>query len=274
MSCQISYFSIYDLCFSDFSAVYTSLHTDDPLLEGHAFSITNKKGNKDNKDNKDYITLFKAQSRLIIGKSLEEIINNLPLLQKDLLSSYHSKKNKDPKIISTVTNTLLSSIWDLWAKKNNKSLWQLLSDFSNEKLLYYSPTFPCSSSNISKKFTTSPENKKENIKRLFKEGIPISWKESPENLLNWNENQHFAFLNFIYSCNSNKQQSYSICSKIALSNYFCSPLIIKNERLFPPDSPGSNCMLLPQVIEKSSHSKASTLMCNPKQNFRNNKTLC
>jgi len=113
----------------DYSACYVVLETDQGL-EGHGLTFTNGRGNE------LCVAAVHALKHLAIGETLEAITEDM--------RAFYRKLTVDPQlrwvgpekgILHMATGALVNAVWDLWAKKEGKPLWRLLTDLSPERLI-------------------------------------------------------------------------------------------------------------------------------------------
>ncbi|CAF3540738.1 unnamed protein product [Rotaria sp. Silwood1] len=97
----------------DYSSAYVILHTDNPLLEGHGHSFTIGHGTE------IICVAIKAHTHLLIGRTLEEFISNPGAFWRHL----------------TTLSAIVNALWDLYAKREGKPLWRLISDLTPEQFL-------------------------------------------------------------------------------------------------------------------------------------------
>ncbi|CAF3976989.1 unnamed protein product [Rotaria sp. Silwood1] len=98
----------------DYSSAYVILHTDNPLLEGHGHSFTIGHGTE------IICVAIKAHTHLLIGRTLEEFISNPGAFWR---------------AIHLALSAIVNALWDLYAKREGKPLWRLISDLTPEQFL-------------------------------------------------------------------------------------------------------------------------------------------
>ncbi|KAM8967462.1 mitochondrial enolase superfamily member 1 [Pelodytes ibericus] len=115
----------------DYSAAYVVIETDaDDSLKGHGLTFTLGKGTE------IVVCAVKALSRLVVGRALQDIINDFRGFYRQLTSDGQLRWIGPEKgAVQLATAAVLNAIWDLWAKKENKPLWKLLVDMSPNQLL-------------------------------------------------------------------------------------------------------------------------------------------
>ncbi|CAF0920705.1 unnamed protein product [Rotaria sp. Silwood1] len=114
----------------DFSSAYVILHTDNPLLEGHGHSFTLGRGTE------IICTAIKAHAHLLIGHTLEEFISNPGAFWHHLTSDSQLRWIGPEKgAIHLALAAIVNALWDLYAKREGKPLWRLISDFTPEQFL-------------------------------------------------------------------------------------------------------------------------------------------
>ncbi|XP_008306481.1 mitochondrial enolase superfamily member 1 isoform X1 [Cynoglossus semilaevis] len=113
----------------DYSTAYVVLHTDSEL-KGFGFTFTLGKGTE------IVVCAVESLSRLVVGKSLEEIVRDFRGFYR-LLTSDSQMRWLGPEkgVIHVATAAVLNAVWDLWARAEGKPLWKLLVDMDPEQLV-------------------------------------------------------------------------------------------------------------------------------------------
>jgi L-fuconate dehydratase len=113
----------------DYSATYVTLQTDEGLT-GHGLTFTNGRGNELG------VAAARALAPLLCGLSLEEITADF--------RAFYRRLTQDPQlrwigpekgIVHMATGAVLNAVWDLWARREGKPVWKLLTDLSPRQLV-------------------------------------------------------------------------------------------------------------------------------------------
>ncbi|XP_035210947.1 mitochondrial enolase superfamily member 1-like [Stegodyphus dumicola] len=113
----------------DYSCAYVILSTSDGW-KGYGLTFTIGKGTE------VVVTAVKALSRLFIGRNLMSIYNNFANFWRELTSDSQLRWIGPEKgVIHLATAAIINALWDLWARRENKPLWKLLTDMDPEKLV-------------------------------------------------------------------------------------------------------------------------------------------
>ena len=155
----------------DYSATYVTISTSDRNLKGYGIAFTIGKGNNIvAKCIEEYFYLFK-------GLELNELENKIGKLWYDCVD--HSQLRwlgPEKGVVHMAVAAIFNALWDLIAKKNNKPLWRLISDYDPDKIINFL-TFKGiedvfvedDAYNI---LTNNLNNKTQRIELLMKEGYP------------------------------------------------------------------------------------------------------
>ncbi|CAF2644182.1 unnamed protein product [Rotaria sp. Silwood2] len=155
----------------DYSSAYVILHTDNPLLEGHGHSFTIGRGTE------IICVAIKAHTHLLVGHTLEEFISNPGAFWRHLTNDSQLRWIGPEKgAIHLALGAIVNALWDLYAKREGKPLWRLVSDLTPEQFLkcidfrYISDAItPDEALNMLKELETT---KSERIKQLEEQGYP------------------------------------------------------------------------------------------------------
>jgi L-fuconate dehydratase len=113
----------------DYSATYVILETNDALA-GHGLTFTNGRGNELT------VAAVHALKRHVVGQTLESMTADMRALYRRLTVDPQLRwLGPEKGILHMATGALLNAVWDLWAKKEGKPLWKLLTDMSPEQLV-------------------------------------------------------------------------------------------------------------------------------------------
>lgn len=114
----------------DYSAAYVILKTNDPDLSGHGLTFTIGRGND------LCVAAINSLKHLVLGISLEDFQENPAKIWKKLTSDSQLRwLGPDKGIIHLATCAIVNALWDLWAKKEKKSVWKLVADLTPEELV-------------------------------------------------------------------------------------------------------------------------------------------
>jgi len=155
----------------DYSATYVTISTDDSNLKGYGIAFTIGKGNNIVASCiEEYFYLFK-------GMEINELENRIGKLWFDCVD--HSQLRwlgPEKGVVHMAVAAIFNALWDLIAKKNNKPLWQLISDYNPDQIINFL-TFKgiedvFTEDDAFKILNKSSAQKDQRIKILEKEGYP------------------------------------------------------------------------------------------------------
>ena len=113
----------------DYSATYVIVETNQGL-EGHGLTFTNGRGNE------ICVAAVHALKHHAIGRELDGIIADMRGFYRDLTADKQLRwLGPEKGILHMATGALLNAVWDLWAKRERKPLWKLLTDLTPEHLV-------------------------------------------------------------------------------------------------------------------------------------------
>ena len=113
----------------DYSAAYIVLETDGPY-EGHGLTFTIGRGNE------LCIEAFQTLKHLIIGLELSWIKENMGSFWRHITGDSQIRwVGPDKGVVHLSTGAIVNAIWDLWAKVEKKSVWQLVYDMRPEEVV-------------------------------------------------------------------------------------------------------------------------------------------
>ena len=106
------------------------LETDNPSLEGHGFSFTTGRGT-------DIVCVaIQAHQHLLVGQTLEKFIANPGAFWRHLTSDSQLRWIGPEKgAIHLALGAIVNALWDLYAKREGKPLWRLISGFTPEEFI-------------------------------------------------------------------------------------------------------------------------------------------
>lgn len=115
----------------DYSATYVVLRTDaGDGLEGHGFTFTIGRGNE------VCVAAARALAYLVEGEDVDECFADMGALWRRLTNDTQLRwLGPDKGVIHLATAAIVNACWDLYAKREGKPLWKLLSDMSPEALV-------------------------------------------------------------------------------------------------------------------------------------------
>ncbi|MEW4489540.1 L-fuconate dehydratase [Thalassoglobus sp. JC818] len=115
----------------DYSAAYVVLETDAPSgVSGHGMTFTIGRGNE------LCVAAIQALEPFVIGKSLEEIINDPGAFWSYITGDSQLRwVGPEKGVIHLATAAVVNAVWDLIAKVKQKPLWRLLSEMTPEELV-------------------------------------------------------------------------------------------------------------------------------------------
>ncbi|KAM4688062.1 mitochondrial enolase superfamily member 1 isoform 2-T2 [Discoglossus pictus] len=115
----------------DYSAAYVVIETDaGDDLKGHGLTFTLGKGTE------IVVCAVKALTRHVVGRRLDDIVNNFRDFYRNLTSDGQLRWIGPEKgAVQLATAAVLNAVWDIWAKKEKKPLWKLLVDMDPKQLL-------------------------------------------------------------------------------------------------------------------------------------------
>ena len=113
----------------DYSAAYAVLHTDGDV-EGEGMTFTIGRGNDLCCD------AIEALSHHLVGRPLDELVGDMAGTWRAITSDSQLRwLGPEKGVIHLATAALVNALWDLWAKREGKPVWQLVTDLSPEELV-------------------------------------------------------------------------------------------------------------------------------------------
>ena len=114
----------------DYSAAYCVLSTNHDGLEGHGLTFTIGRGNE------LCVAAMESLRHLVVGESLESIADNMGAFWRKITGDSQLRwVGAEKGVIHLATAAILNAVWDLYAKAQNKPLWQLVCDMSPEEFV-------------------------------------------------------------------------------------------------------------------------------------------
>ena len=113
----------------DYSAAYVVLHTDGDV-EGHGFTFTIGRGND------LVLAAVDALAHHVVDMDLDEINGDMAKWWRRLTSDSQLRwLGPEKGVIHLATAAIVNAVWDLWAKREGKPVWQLVADLTPEQLV-------------------------------------------------------------------------------------------------------------------------------------------
>lgn len=115
----------------DYSAAYCILTTDaGDGLEGHGLTFTIGRGNE------LCVAAINSLAPLVVGRRLEEFTADMAGFWRMITGDSQLRwVGPEKGVIHMATAAIVNAVWDLWAKREGKPLWKLLSDMTPEQLV-------------------------------------------------------------------------------------------------------------------------------------------
>src|SRR5262245_33077559 len=114
---------------ADYSATYVVLETDGAEA-GYGLTFTNGRGNEIG------VAAARALAPLVVDRTLEEITADM--------RGFYRRLTQDPQlrwigpekgIMHMATGAVVNAVWDLWARREGKPVWKLLTDLTPQQLV-------------------------------------------------------------------------------------------------------------------------------------------
>jgi L-fuconate dehydratase len=113
----------------DYSAAYVVIRTD-AGDEGHGFVFSCGRGNE------ILAAAIDAYARLLMGRDIDELIYDLGGASKRLIHDSQLRwLGPEKGVTQMACGALVSALWDIRARRENKPLWLLLSEMSPEEIV-------------------------------------------------------------------------------------------------------------------------------------------
>lgn len=155
----------------NYSAAYVILRTDSPDgLEGHGLTFTIGRGNE------LCVAAVNALKRLVIGFTIDAGADMGAFWKRVTSDSQLRWVGPEKGVIHLATAAIVNAAWDLFAKVEEKPLWQLLSDMSPEQLVACIPfsyiTDALTPDEALKILQVKVSTRRERQQELFSSGYP------------------------------------------------------------------------------------------------------
>ncbi|MEV4987778.1 MULTISPECIES: L-fuconate dehydratase [Micrococcaceae] len=113
----------------DYSAAYVVIRTD-AGDEGHGFVFSCGRGNE------ILTSAIDAYARLLVGREIDELIGDLGAASRLLIHDSQLRwLGPEKGVTQMACGALVSALWDIRARRENKPLWLLLSEMTPEELV-------------------------------------------------------------------------------------------------------------------------------------------
>ncbi len=113
----------------DYSAAYVVLRTDGDI-EGHGFTFTIGRAND------LCLAAVNALKHHVVGMDLDEITGDMAAWWRRLTSDSQLRwLGPEKGVIHLATAAIVNAVWDLWAKRAGKPVWQLIADMTPAQLV-------------------------------------------------------------------------------------------------------------------------------------------
>ncbi|WP_159589001.1 L-fuconate dehydratase [Chelativorans xinjiangense] len=114
----------------DYSAAYVVLETDTPGLEGHGLTFTIGRGND------ICCRAIEAMRHLVVGLELDWIRESPSRFWRHVTGDSQLRWiGPDKGAMHLATGAVVNAVWDLWAKAEEKPVWQLVAEMSPEEIV-------------------------------------------------------------------------------------------------------------------------------------------
>lgn len=114
----------------DYSAAYVTLHTDTTDLEGHGLTFTIGRGNE------LCVAACEALAPLIVGQKLADLTADMGAFWRMMTGDSQLRwVGPEKGVIHLATAAVVNAVWDLYAKSEQKPLWQLVADMTPEEFV-------------------------------------------------------------------------------------------------------------------------------------------
>ena len=111
----------------DYSVAYVVLATDHAQLKGHGFTFTLGRGTE------VVAGAIRALEHLVVDRDLDELVTAFGVWHRELTNETQLRwLGPDKGVIHLAVAAIVNAVWDLWAKREGKPVWQLVADLSPE----------------------------------------------------------------------------------------------------------------------------------------------
>lgn len=113
----------------DYSAAYVILETDGDH-EGHGLTFTLGRGNE------LCVAAIESLAPRVVGYSLEEIVSDMGAFWRHVTGDSQLRwVGPDKGVIHLATGAVVNAVWDLWARHEEKPVWQLVNEMTSEQII-------------------------------------------------------------------------------------------------------------------------------------------
>jgi L-fuconate dehydratase len=113
----------------DYSAAYVILKTD-AGVEGHGLTFTIGRGNE------ICVAAILAYRHLVVGWTLDDLVADLGAFWRRLAGDSQLRwLGPEKGVVHLALAAVVNAVWDLYAKREDKPLWKLLSDMTPEEIV-------------------------------------------------------------------------------------------------------------------------------------------
>jgi L-fuconate dehydratase len=114
----------------DYSAAYVILRTDDAKDRGHGYAFTLGRGNE------VQTAAIQSLAPLVVERSVEETFADMGAFSRRLMSDGQLRwLGPDKGVAQMAVAAIVNAAWDLYAKRERKPLWKLLTDMSPQQIV-------------------------------------------------------------------------------------------------------------------------------------------
>jgi L-fuconate dehydratase len=113
----------------DYSAAYVVVHTTEGM-QGHAFVFTIGRGND------VVLAAIKALEHVVLDLDLDDAFADMGAFWRRLVHDSHLRwLGPEKGVMHMAIGAIVNAVWDLFAKREGKPLWQLLAGMSPEEIV-------------------------------------------------------------------------------------------------------------------------------------------
>lgn len=114
----------------DYSAAYVILETNSNELCGHGMTFTIGRGNE------MCVTAIRSLASLLVGQSVERLMTEPVVLYRKLTGDSQFRwVGPEKGVVHLAAAALINAVWDLWARAQEKPVWQVVADMSPEQFI-------------------------------------------------------------------------------------------------------------------------------------------
>jgi L-fuconate dehydratase len=113
----------------DYSATYVVLQTDGEHT-GHGLTFTNGRGNE------LCVAAVQALKRHLVGRTLQSITEDFRTFWRSLTQDPQLRwLGPEKGILHMSTGAVVNALWDLWARREGKPVWKLVTDMTPQQIV-------------------------------------------------------------------------------------------------------------------------------------------